>query len=282
MLKLTIAGENYEALRAAVCTLAADMKFPGSAAVVTTGADTGAAQTVVETAEQIAARHAEMQAGGAVAGAATGPAQLTVSIDVDEEGRPWDERIDTGNKGKKQDGTWKRKPKVVEADYVRIKAEVTAKQAEAVAAQAAAQAALTPAAGAKFDPDTGLPIAAAPAAAPKFDPDTGLPITAAPAAQKFDPDTGLPIVAAGAALPDMGALTLKTSAMVAALGAAGPQALQTILGAYGVVATAESPPLLAGLELVHYPNFVASADAMIANAAAIQAQPAMIASLIVH
>lgn len=49
----------------------------------------------------------------------------TVSIEAfDSRGCPWDERIHTSNKGVKQDGTWKRKPRVEDAEFDRIEAEL--------------------------------------------------------------------------------------------------------------------------------------------------------------
>ena len=49
--------------------------------------------------------------------------------DVDADGRPWDARIDSGNRKKAKSGRWMRRKGLADADYVKIKRELLGKPA---------------------------------------------------------------------------------------------------------------------------------------------------------
>jgi hypothetical protein len=51
-------------------------------------------------------------------------------IELDSDGRPWDERIDSGNKKKAKSGRWMRRKNLDDEYYVKIKRELLGKSAE--------------------------------------------------------------------------------------------------------------------------------------------------------
>jgi len=54
--------------------------------------------------------------------------ETSTDKDLDADGLPWDERIHSGNKKKKTDGTWTKKRGVNDAEYNQVRAELLAKE----------------------------------------------------------------------------------------------------------------------------------------------------------
>ena len=72
-------------------------------------------------------------------------AEAAPAGDLDSSGTPWDERINTSNRGKRADGTWKRKPGLTDEQYNAVLAELKPASAPAPAPAPQAEAAPAPA-----------------------------------------------------------------------------------------------------------------------------------------
>jgi hypothetical protein len=121
-------------------------------------------------------------------GSTPSPTSALAPVELDSRGLPWDERINTSNKGKTAKGVWKRKPGVEDAFYTQVENELKARAATLGNVQATAAPSLTtsPAAapaGASLPTASGLPAAPVPDPAAVFGGAAAAPLaaTAAPA-----------------------------------------------------------------------------------------------------
>lgn len=91
-----------------------------------------------------------------------------LNAELDTEGLPWDSRINTTNKGKTAKGVWKRRPRLEDAEYIRVRNEL--KGMTVPTAPAFTPPTVAPVAVPTFTPPVAAPVA------PTFTPPTAAPV----------------------------------------------------------------------------------------------------------